>query len=391
LRIAAKAFERNPEDALGKHPLIELANSREVRQSAAFREIAAQLKGEQLAALFAQELAAAPRRREADKKYCVAYNRKLAAERKPARDSEHAAIALANHGRAGHGIPLPIPGDDVAARTVTFLQALLPLKSAQPDPALGADDPNAGVERIDLLGVGPGQVLGVAELHFLAPSATRVPVGDTPLRALLRGLANCAIAHANRDALRSELPEGTELAESPPRLFLIGSPRYWELSRRRHSQKGAAWIKELERLAEEIREALGIEVHFLGLRLESDPGWSYDDGSPHLEGTPLLVRAWEGTAARVRPRSQPRPKAAAPAEVRVEPDLSRPIQSYSARDAYKPGDRIEHPTLGLGVVQSGVGTGKILVLFDGARKATLVHDRDAASQPAPARKPLQFR
>ncbi len=376
---------------MGKHPLIELASSREVRQSAGFRDVAAELTGERLAALFQQELAAAPRRHEAEKKYFVAYNRKLASERKPSRDSEHAALALANHGRAGHGIPLPIPGEDVALRSTTFLQPLLPLKSAQPDPALGADDPNFGVERIDLLGIGPAQSLAIAEVRYLTPAATRVPVGDTPLRALLQGLANCAIALANRDALRTELPEGTELSEAAARLFLIGSPRYWELSRRRHSQKGAAWIKELERLADEIREALGIEVHYLSLRLEGDPGWSYDEGSPKITCTPLLVRAWEGTAARVKPRTRPRPKALAPAEVRVEADLARPSQSYSAKDSYRPGDRIEHPTLGQGVVQGAAGTGKILVIFDGERRATLVHGRDAAAQPPPARSPLQFR
>jgi hypothetical protein len=376
---------------LGKHPLIELATSREVRQSAGFGAVAADLTGEKLAALFQQEVAAAPRRHQADKKYFVAYNRKLAAERKPSRDSEHAALALANRGRAGQGIPLPIPGDDVAARTATFLQAILPLKSEKPDPALGADDPNFGVDRIDLIGVGPAQTLAVAEVRYLAPSAKRVPVGDTPLRALLQGLANCAIALANRDALKSELPSGTELAEGPPRLLLIGSPRYWELSRRRHAQKGAAWIKELERLADEVKTALGIEIHYLSLRLEGDPGWSYEDGQPTITGTPLLVRAWEGTASRVKPRSQPRPKAAAPAEVRVEADLSRPIQTYSAKDSYKSGDRIQHPTLGIGVVQGGSGAGKILVLFEDGRRATLVHARAAAAEAPAARSPLQFR
>jgi hypothetical protein len=94
----------------------------------------------------------------------------------------------------------------------------------------------------------------------------------------------------------------------------------------------------------------------------------------------------------VKPRSQPRPKAAAaPAEVRIEADLSRPIQSYSVVDSYRSGDRIQHPTLGIGVVQGGAGTGKILVLFEDGRRATLVHARAAAAEAPAARSPLQFR
>ena len=58
----------------------------------------------------------------------------------------------------------------------------------------------------------------------------------------------------------------------------------------------------------------------------------------------------------------------------VEADLDRPIRGYLTNDYYTAGDRIEHPTLGLGVVQGIAGTGKIRVHFD-ERKSVLVHDR----------------
>jgi hypothetical protein len=41
---------------------------------------------------------------------------------------------------------------------------------------------------------------------------------------------------------------------------------------------------------------------------------------------------------------------------------------------YTAGDRIEHATLGLGVVQGSVGPTKIEVLFDGVKRV-LVHHR----------------
>jgi hypothetical protein len=59
----------------------------------------------------------------------------------------------------------------------------------------------------------------------------------------------------------------------------------------------------------------------------------------------------------------------------VEADPSRPPRPYALSDTYQAGDRIEHPTLGTGVVQGEAGPGKIHVLF-GDHKALLVHGRE---------------
>ena len=75
-------------------------------------------------------------------------------------------------------------------------------------------------------------------------------------------------------------------------------------------------------------------------RLEGDPGWSYPEGSPVLDAVPRLAPAWEPSAGRVRPKAPPRPKPGAPADVRVEADLSRPIRAYAACERYSAGDRI---------------------------------------------------
>ncbi len=362
---------------MAKHPLLERAATTEVRNAKGFKAVAASLNGEILAADFAAEREAAPRRAESGRKHLVAANRKLAAERKPARDSEHLALALATRTAEG-GPPLALP----EAGTFAALHAGAVLKAAQPDEALGVDDPNWGAEPIDLLGVGPDGRLAVAVVRWLAPGATRVQTGDTPLRALLEGLAWAAGVEANRESLTAELAEKTaeEISPAPPAVFVIGSFRWWELSRKREAQKGAAWIKELERLAREIGAKLDVPVRFLTLRSPGDPGFSYDTGAPHLDGDPRLEPAFELGADKVRPKSLPskRKKSSGPATpVRVDADLTRPVRNYSVSEHFASGDRVQHSVLGLGVVQGSAGLGKVTIQFD-AREAVLVHDRRAA-------------
>jgi hypothetical protein len=52
-----------------------------------------------------------------------------------------------------------------------------------------------------------------------------------------------------------------------------------------------------------------------------------------------------------------------PDECNVEPVMSRPIRPYQLADLYRLGDRIEHRTFGLGVVDEIIGPTKINVFF----------------------------
>ena len=358
------------------HPLADLAVDPEVRKAAGFRAAAGELTGESLASRYQQEIENAPRRADAGRKYFVAYNSRLAAQRKPGRDDEHLSLALTDF-CVRESAELELPDD---AGHVHFCQAQVPLRSAAPDKSKGDADPNKGVGSVDMLGVGTGDRLVVAQVRWLTPSAARGRTGDTPLRALLEGLSAAAIATANLASLREEIAgkTGRSVGDEPPLLLLVGSPRYWELCRKREAQKGAAWIKEMERLAAEVEEATGVTVVYLSCRIEGDPGWSYPDGSPVLDGKPRLDRAWEYGAGRVKPKPKPRPKAVDPSTLPVEPDLSRPVRAYAVSETFERGDRIEHKTLGLGVVQGIAGNGKITVLF-GERKSVLVHGRGAPS------------
>jgi hypothetical protein len=362
---------------LSRHPLVARSRDPRVRQARGVRDAAAELTGEILAAEFAAERASAPRRSEAKKKHLVQPNQRLAAERHPDRDGEHAAIALVVR-RAKGGEPLRLPDDE------GFFEALhagVVLKSAPADPKLGADDPNYGIDRVDLVGVGPGDRLALVLMRYVTPSSTRVGTGETPLRALLEGLAHTAVAMENQAALAGEIEErcGRKVADAPPYLLLLGSPRYWELCRKREAQRGAAWIQQMERLAREIEEKIGVAVRYLSLKLQGDPGWSYAEGRPRFDAEPRLGPAWDAGAGRIKPKAKPRARAktAAPSATVVEADLSRPVRDYRSSEHYVAGDRIQHPTLGTGVVQGAAGPGKINVHFDD-RRSVLVHDRAAS-------------
>jgi hypothetical protein len=345
--------------------LLDLAADPRVRRAADFRAVAAGLTGADLAQAFEHAQRAAAGAAEGGRKCFVAYNRRLASGRRPPRDGEHLSLALADHARrAGHGLALP---DGKGSLDPVAAQVVLP------------------TGRVDLLGLGPDERLAVVQIRYLSPGAARAGTGETPLEATLEALARAAVASACSGALAGEVAEacGRVVGEAPPLVAVLASPRYWELCRRREAQKGAAWIHELERLARELEEASGIRLLFLGCRLEGDPGWSYPEGWPVLDAAPRLVPAWEPTAGRLRPKAPPRPKPGAPVEVRVEADLARPVRGYAASERYVAGDRISHPKLGLGVVQSQAGAGKISVLFED-RKVVLVHGRPAPAMPSPS-------
>ena len=71
---------------MSQHPLLDLVADPKVRRAADFRAVAAGITGAELALAFEQEVRAAPHRHEGGRKHFVAYSRRLAAERKPARD-----------------------------------------------------------------------------------------------------------------------------------------------------------------------------------------------------------------------------------------------------------------------------------------------------------------
>ena len=58
----------------------------------------------------------------------------------------------------------------------------------------------------------------------------------------------------------------------------------------------------------------------------------------------------------------------------VDPDLSLPVRRYKMTESYEPGERIEHPKFGEGVVETSPGPGKVQVFFEDGRR-TLAQGR----------------
>ena len=363
------------------HPIIALASDRDVKQAKGFRLAAEKLTGVSLEADYQTEVANAPKRSEEGLAYLNVRVGRKAKQRQNNRDEKHLCEAIARAAASESGLSLELP----TGETLTIVDHCVPIKTAAPEKEKGEADPNYGIDDIPLLAVIGEDRPAVCVVKFLEPDATRSGAGDTPLRFLLQGLAHAAAVDANRAALSAEIAEATgkKLGDEAPAVIIAASPRYWELCRKREAQKGAAWIRELERIAREIGESIGTEVFFVGLSTDATPktddaegtvGWEYDDEGAKLTGDISLEKAWETGAGKLKPK--PKPKKVDPADEIVEADMSRPVQSYSIRGSYEPGDRIAHKNLGEGVVQGVVGRGKIAVLFgDEKDKKLLIHER----------------
>ena len=343
--------------------LLQLAADRRVRQSKGFREVAELLTGKQLASLYAKQRERAPRRVSEGKKYFAKHSARLGKK-----TEEHALRALVNLGLEKER---RVSGD----LSVRLVDWGVPLASASPVKG-DSKDPNFRVGKLDLLAAGSDGRLLVSSFKFLDSSATRGTTGDTPLRALLEALAASAIVSANIEDFRSELEENFSISADPnsPAVAIIASPRYWELCRKREAQKGARWIKELERLAAEFTEESGIPVYYLSLKLRGEPWLEIDTEGPKLVHEPDFGQAWEPRAGVVKVKSAPRARSASVAESVIDADLDRPIRSYATSEEYLPGDRIDHLKLGIGVVQAVAGPEKIRVRFEEEDKI-LVHRR----------------
>ena len=358
---------------MSQHPLIALVNDRDVKQAKGFRAAAEKLTNPGLETDYQAELENAPRRSAEGLTHLgVRVGRKSKA-RQNGKDEKHLCEAMAR-GLAVEGGEPNRTYELPSGEPLLVVDHTVPMRTAAPDKEKGDQDPNFGIEDVPFLGLIGEDRIAVGVVKYLDPEATRSGAGDTPLRLLLQGLAHAAAVDANREALRAEIEAATGkvTGDEAPAVIVAASPRYWQLCRKREAQKGAGWIRELERIAREVGESIGTEVLFVGLENEGVPGWDYDDEGAKLTGPVTLVKSWETGAGKLKPK--PKAKKADPADAIVEADLSRPVRAYNIRESFAPGDRMSHKTLGEGVVQAITGRGKIEVLF-GEEKKLLIHER----------------
>jgi len=78
-----------------------------------------------------------------------------------------------------------------------------------------------------------------------------------------------------------------------------------------------------------------------------------------------------------------RPQRAAAATPELPPfDPSKPPRTYVARDSYVAGERVAHPTFGVGVVSGSPGAGKVEVVFSsGARVLACAKGASTLARP----------
>lgn len=163
------------------------------------------------------------------------------------RKEEHLAIALFNESRAKKVFKLP------DGRVLEFIDYQTPLKAKQRDKGIG---------KVDLFGVLDNTIPTVIELKIEGQQGSQA---DTPLRALLEGLAYCAIIEKNLPKISIEASHkfnkrfNKELA-----LVVLAPDEYWK--RYLQNKSAGKWFPEIKKLTEALKDALNIDIILLAMK-----------------------------------------------------------------------------------------------------------------------------
>ena len=226
--------------------LIGLYNNPAVNRMVEFAAVANTLASDvgMLARCYEHLVRVAPRRHARGKRYVHGRTGTTSSGASSNRREEHLAVALCNASRSGVAFALP------DRRPFAIIDYQMPLKARQGD---------LGVGKVDLFAVVDGRLPCVIELKVAGESAR----GDTPLRALLEGLAYCAIVEANAADIASEVAEQHALSASRPTLVVMAPDNYWA----GHLDHPAAgrWLPAVRDLVSGLRDTLGLEAYLLAL------------------------------------------------------------------------------------------------------------------------------
>ena len=162
------------------------------------------------------------------------------------RNEEHLALSLFNASRENIIFKLP------DGRMLEFIDYQTPLKSKQNDKGIG---------KIDLFGLIDNKQPTVIELKI---QNERGGQADTPLRALLEGLAYCAIIEKNLQKITDEASNKFNKKLNNNLVLIVLAPdEYWK----RYLQKKSAgdWFPEIKKISNVIKEELNIEIILLAI------------------------------------------------------------------------------------------------------------------------------
>jgi len=162
------------------------------------------------------------------------------------RNEEHLAIALFNASREKKTFKLP------DSRVLEFIDYQTPLKAKQSDKGIG---------KVDLFGVIDNKLPAVIELKIESKSGGQA---DTPLRALLEGLAYCAIIEKNLPKLSDEASNkfNKEFNEELT-LVVLAPDEYWK--RYLQNKSAGDWFPEIKKISNTLKEELNIDIILLAM------------------------------------------------------------------------------------------------------------------------------
>ncbi len=229
--------------------LIDLYKQADVNQISGFATTAKNLDITGICEGYAALRSAAPQRFKRGKRYFIAGHNGIPSSGELSnRREEHLAIAMFNDSRSGKRFEFP------DSRHLEIIDYQTPLKAKQSDRGIG---------KVDLFGVLDKTLPTVIELKIEGQDGS---YSDTPLRALLEGLAYCAIVEANMSAITEEASSkfGLSLLATRPILIVMAPEAYWR-GYLGHSSTGS-WLPELLSVIEGLKSQLKLEVHMVALK-----------------------------------------------------------------------------------------------------------------------------
>ena len=236
------------------HPLVTRSQEKDVTAVTRFSRTAREISVQQLSDWFQQEVAAAPNRRARGKPYFVGHDGIPGTGDFTNRGEEHLAIALFNaYSHPAPGLVLP------SGEVLSILDYQFPLKARLADRGIG---------KIDLLGALISGRLCVIELKRMSSGSP-----ETPLRALLEGLAYAAIIEANVGAIAAEARShhDIDISHEKPMVMVLAPRAYWDYFR--VTPQARSWDSAMREMADKVENALEIPVLFVGLKnCEVSPG-----------------------------------------------------------------------------------------------------------------------
>ena len=228
-----------------KDNLVSLYGDPEVNRISGFAEFANSLDVDALCAAYHDLISNAPKRHLIGKQYFqFGHDGFPSGKSSSNRREEHLALALFNS-----KTEFEIPGN----QSLKIIDYQTPLKSRQSDQGIG---------KVDLFGVIDKSVPTVIELKIMGVKGR---TADTPLRALLEGLAYCALVEANIDDIAGEAFTRFNLpfSQSRPDLIVMAPDDYWQSYLSKLS--AGDWLPILQSKIAVICEKLSLSIHLVSL------------------------------------------------------------------------------------------------------------------------------